>query len=55
MSSEQKPQTPPSTPRKYEPPAIIFQRRVEAVANTCNFDPPLTKAGGDGCTGLLFS
>lgn len=42
--------------RDYEPPAIIFEKVVEAVANTCNFDPPLTKdSGPQGCTGLLFS
>ena len=41
---------------EYEPPAVIFESVVEAVANTCNFDPPLTKASvGEGCTGLTFS
>jgi hypothetical protein len=40
----------------YEPPAIILERRIEAVANTCAFDPPLTKSNaGEGCTGLTFS
>ncbi len=50
--------TPQSTkcPQKYQPPAIIFEKVVEAVAATCDFDPPLTKAGGgDGCTGPSFS
>lgn len=42
--------------RRYEPPAIIVERRIEAVANTCAFDPPLTKSNaGEGCTGLTFS
>jgi len=42
--------------RPYEPPAIILERRIEAVANTCAFDPPLTKSNaGEGCTGLTFS
>ncbi len=45
-----------SRPRNYEAPAIIFERVVEAVANTCNFDPPLTKSTvPEGCTGLTFS
>ena len=40
----------------YEPPAIIFEKVIEAVANTCAFDPPLTKSNaGEGCTGLTFS
>ena len=40
----------------YEPPAIVVERRIEAVANTCAFDPPLTKSNaGEGCTGLTFS
>jgi hypothetical protein len=40
----------------YEPPAIVFEKRIEAVANTCNFDPPLTKSNADeGCTGQTFS
>ena len=40
----------------YEAPAVIFEKQIEAVATTCNYDPPLTKqGGGDGCTGLLFS
>ena len=42
--------------RAYSPPAIIFAKQIEAVAASCAFDPPLTKAGGgDGCTGLTFS
>ena len=40
----------------YEAPAIIFEKVIEAVANTCAFDPPLTKSNaGEGCTGLTFS
>ena len=40
----------------YEPPAVLFEQVIEAVANTCNFDPPLTKASvAEGCTGLTFS
>ncbi len=40
----------------YVPPAIIVERRIEAVANTCAFDPPLTKSNaGEGCTGVTFS
>lgn len=40
----------------YEAPAIIFEKKIEAVANTCEFDPPLTKANVmEGCTGLTFS
>lgn len=43
-------------PETYEPPAIILERRIEAVANTCAFDPPLTKSNAmEGCTGLTFS
>ena len=39
-----------------EPPAIIFEQKIEAVANVCNFDPPVTKSNvGEGCTGLTFS
>ncbi len=41
---------------RYEPPAVIFEQKIEAVANTCNFDPPTTKSNaGEGCTGLTFS
>lgn len=40
----------------YDPPRIIFEKRVEAVATTCEFDPPLTKSSvGEGCTGMTFS
>ncbi|MEM7167528.1 MAG: hypothetical protein AAF581_18875 [Planctomycetota bacterium] len=40
----------------YEAPAIIFEKKIEAVANTCEFDPPLTKSNVmEGCTGLTFS
>lgn len=40
----------------YEAPAIVVERRIEAVANTCAFDPPLTKSNaGEGCTGMTFS
>ncbi|MCA8961318.1 MAG: hypothetical protein KDC38_12425 [Planctomycetes bacterium] len=40
----------------YGAPAIEFEQVIEAVANTCNFDPPLTKASAaEGCTGLTFS
>ena len=45
-----------SSALRYEPPAIIVERRIEAVANTCAFDPPLTKSNaGEGCTGQTFS
>ena len=47
---------PPAGALAYEPPAIILERRIEAVANTCAFDPPLTKSNpAEGCTGLTFS
>ncbi len=47
---------PVGSPPRYEPPAIILERRIEAVATTCAFDPPLTKSNaGEGCTGLTFS
>ncbi len=46
----------PSEIPPYDAPAVIFESVVEAVANTCNFDPPLTKSSvGEGCTGLTFS
>ena len=52
--------SPPSLPEDdlppYEPPAIILERRIEAVATACAFDPPLTKSNaGEGCTGMTFS
>lgn len=40
----------------YDPPQIVFEKVIEAVANTCNFDPPLTKSSVmEGCTGMTFS
>ena len=39
----------------YEPPAIVLERRIEAVANTCAFDPPLTKSNAmEGCASDRF-
>lgn len=50
------PRATPAGRPAYEPPAIILERRIEAVANTCAFDPPLTKSNpAEGCTGLTFS
>ena len=51
------PESSPSDERTpYEAPAIVVERRIEAVANTCAFDPPLTKSNaGEGCTGMTFS
>lgn len=46
----------PSADASYDPPKIVFEKVIEAVANTCNFDPPLTKSSAmEGCTGLTFS